>query len=243
MNDCLKALALLTVVPCRPRWDDDAPAGRAMAWYPAVGLVVGLPPAAVWLLLHGAGSRHELLAAALVLLSWVVITGGLHLDGWSDCCDGLLASVDRERRLEILKDPRLGSFGGAGLVLLLLLKLAAIRALGGGAALLVAPVLARWVVVLTARTWPCARPGGLGDRMRAGLGTREPILATVTALAVALAAGATGVLAVPVALAAGAAFARFAAGKLGGLTGDCYGAQIELVELVVLLLFALAGSV
>lgn len=239
MNGFLKALSLMTTVPCRPRWDDGAPDGRAMAWYPVVGLVVGLPPAAVWLLLRGAGPRHELLAGALVLLSWVVITGALHLDGWSDCCDGLLASVGRERRLEILKDPRLGSFGGTGLVLLLLLKLAAIRALGGVAALLVAPVLARWVVVLLARTWPSARPGGLGDRMREGLGARELGSATVTALFVALAAGPLGVLAVPAALAAGLGFARFAAGRLGGLTGDCYGASIELVELVVLLLFAL----
>ena len=68
-------------------------------------------------------------AAVLVVALWAVLTGGLHLDGLADCCDGLLVSAPHERRLEIMRDPRVGSFAVIGLVLALLLKTAAVFAL------------------------------------------------------------------------------------------------------------------
>ncbi len=125
MGDLLRALSLLTALPVRARWDESVQPGRAMAVYPLAGALIGL---VVALLAAGVGAvSPALLAAALTLAGWAAVTGLLHLDGWSDCCDGLLAPLERTRRLEIMKDPRLGSFGVAGLALLLLVKLAALE--------------------------------------------------------------------------------------------------------------------
>jgi adenosylcobinamide-GDP ribazoletransferase len=132
MGDFLRALSLLTRLPVRARWDDDLLPGRAMAAYPLVGAVIGtLLVGLGWLLTAGIGRLQEvaggsgvglspLLTAALILVAWAALTGMLHLDGWADCCDALVAPLSRERRLEVMKDPRLGSFGGAGLILLLI---------------------------------------------------------------------------------------------------------------------------
>jgi adenosylcobinamide-GDP ribazoletransferase len=237
MRDLRRAVALLTILPVDFDAEDPAPLGRAMAWYPVVGLGIGLLLAALWWAL---GERAGLLRAALVLAAWAVVTGGLHLDGWGDCCDGLLAAVEPARRLEILKDPRMGGFGTAGLVLLLLVKLSALAVLTDVRALVLAPVLGRWVVILVAHHWPSARRGGMGDSFRAGLGAREIGSATAIALTVTLVLG--GGAAMAGTLLAAASLATFAAGRLGGLTGDVYGAVIEGAETAALVATALLGA-
>ncbi len=238
MNDLLRAVSLLTTLPVRPDWDDPAPLGRAMAWYPVVGLLLGvllaLANALLWHLLP-AGVAGGLVRGVLVVVAWAGLTGGLHLDGWSDSCDALAAPVDRDKRLEILRDPRLGSFGAAGLVLLLLGKVAALVALGGARPVLLAPVLARWCLVLVAAGWPSARPGGMGDRFRQGLGAQQLRAASVVALLCAVLAGVPGLLLIGVAWCVARGVARLAAARLGGLTGDIYGATVEAVETAVLL--------
>ena len=229
-------MALLTIWPADFASDDPAPVGRAMAWYPLVGLLLGGCLAGAWWLL---GSAGELLRGALVVTLWAVLTGGLHLDGWADCCDGLLATCSRERRLEILRDPRLGAFGATGLGLLLLIKVAAVASLSGPSALAMAPVAARWVLVLAARRWRSARPGGMGDAFRAGLGRRELALAGATMVAVAWLLG--GQILVITALITAALLGNFAASRLGGLTGDVYGAIVEASETAALVVAALGG--
>jgi len=241
VNDLLRALSLLTILPVRPRWDGEAPLGRAMAFYPLVGLGIG------GLLAGGATILDRLdkepnfpsLRATLLLVAWVAITGGLHLDGWGDACDALLPVVDRERRLEILRDPRMGSFGVIGITLLLLVKLAGLQAIHDGAPLILAPTLGRWVIVLAAAGWPSARPGGMGDRFRQGLQRRHIAWATLTTLAAVAWFQCDGVIALMVALMAGGALAYFAVSRLGGLTGDIYGALVEGVEASVLVTLAL----
>ncbi len=240
MNDLLRAFSLLTILPARPRWDAGAPLGRAMAFYPLVGLGIGgllAAGAAILDRLDGMPG-FTLLRATLLLVAWVGITGGLHLDGWGDACDALLSAVDRERRLEILRDPRMGSFGVIGIVLLLLVKLAGLQMASDTAPLLLAPTLGRWAIVLAAAGWPSARPGGMGDRFRQGLHRWHVAWATLTALAVAAWFRLDGVIALMAALVTGWALARFAAGRLGGLTGDIYGAIAEGVEAIVLVTLA-----
>ena len=193
MDDLVRALSLLTVLPVRARWEEGTRAGRAMAAYPLTGALIGGALALAALLTSRALSARPgaLLPAALVLALWVVLTGALHLDGWADCCDALFVPVARERRLEILRDPRLGSFGGVGLVVLLLVKLAALQTLLSGAGvagllrlgfplwpgplpawpvLILAPVVARWALVVAARAYPPARPSGMAVTFRQGLG-------------------------------------------------------------------------
>lgn len=248
MNDLLRALGLLTVLPVRLPEDDGALPGRAMAFYPLVGALVGAVLAGLaWLLrLAGTAQHAPLLPAALLLAAWAGLTGALHLDGWADCCDALFAPVGRERRLEIMKDPRLGGFGAAGLILLLLIKLAALQGVAAGPAgswaLVAIPALARWAAVVAAKGYPSARPGGMGDYFRRGLGGRELLIATAIAAVMAAPLLWRGALLWGAAGAALLALAASARARLGGLTGDVYGAIIELAETAALVVAAASGG-
>ncbi|MGQ9768393.1 MAG: adenosylcobinamide-GDP ribazoletransferase, partial [Anaerolineae bacterium] len=151
----------------------------------------------------------------------------------------------RERRLEIMKDPRLGGFGAAGLSLLLLIKLAALdgvlRSPRMLPALIAIPALARWAAVIAAKAYPSARPGGMGDTFRRGLGRRELIMATGLAALAAVPLLWRGLLLWAAAGLALLTMARLAHSRLGGLTGDAYGAIIELAETAALMAFGLIG--
>lgn len=249
MRALLAAFHFLTILPLPGTHhlaDEDW--GRATAWYPAVGLALGAILAALdwglrWLWPAG-------VAAALLLLAWVVLTGALHLDGFVDCCDGLLAPVSRERRLEILRDVHVGAFGLVGAVLLLLLKYTALVAMPAPfrlPGLLLIPVLGRWAMSGAVLLWPYARPsGGLGRLAQTGAGRSQLAVATLTTLlAVGLAwwAGLGWAALALLALTAAVVLiaARWVQARIGGLTGDVYGALCELTEAVCLLaLVALA---
>ncbi|PKO23291.1 MAG: adenosylcobinamide-GDP ribazoletransferase [Chloroflexi bacterium HGW-Chloroflexi-1] len=240
MNDFLRALGLLTVLPVRVPVDDGAPPGQAMAFYPLIGALIGAGLAGLaWLLrLLGLAENAPLLPAALLLATWAGLTGALHLDGWADCCDALFVPVSRERRLEIMKDPRLGGFGAAGLILLLLIKLAALQGVTASPhalpALIAIPALGRWASVIAAKAYPSARPGGMGDFFRRGLGRRELVIATVCASLAAVGLLWRGAILWAVVALALLALASLARARLGGLTGDVYGATIELAETAAL---------
>ena len=245
------ALGFLTTLPARPVAYAPDGLGKAAAWFPVVGLLIGALLAAVhglalWLL-------GPALAAVLVVLASAVLTGALHLDGLADCCDGLLAPVSRERRLEILRDPRVGSFGVVGLVLALLTKAAAVYSLPptlpgplGGAlpgwlpgsllALLLAPMVARWLILVAARQ-PAARPGGLGSSFAAALTPAALARAALLpALLLAPALWLQGRVALGLLLAVLACLGvlRLARARIGGVTGDVYGAVVELAEIAFL---------
>lgn len=211
--------------------------GRAAAWFPLVGLFIGAALfGAHWLF---AQLFPPLAASVLLVGMWVILTGGLHLDGLADCCDGLLASTSPERRLEILKDPRLGTFGGAGLALHLLLKFSLVHALAVESlpwVLLFAPVLARWLILLVARQ-PMARPGGMGADFALGLTRRGYLAAAVLPLALLALGWPRTLLAAAAAHLLALAVIRLARARLGGVTGDVMGLTVELGETAVLLAF------
>jgi adenosylcobinamide-GDP ribazoletransferase len=210
------------------------PAGR---WFPLVGLLIGLLLCGVQFL---AGHYFPtLLTGALVVLVWVMLTGGLHLDGLADCCDGLLATTSRERRLEILRDPRVGSFGVLGLILTLLLKVLAVwlaTAMAVPMALIMAPVWARWLLLLAARQ-PQARAEGMGAVFAAGLTPGVIGMASVLPLFLLTFTGGRGIVGVVLASLAMLALVRLAHRRLGGVTGDVYGLVVEVSEVVLLLTF------
>jgi adenosylcobinamide-GDP ribazoletransferase len=240
VNDILRALGLLTILPVRVPIDGGTPAGRAMAFYPLVGGLIGvlLAGLAGLLRLVGLAENAQLLSAALILAAWAGLTGALHLDGWADCCDALFVPVSRERRLEIMKDPHLGGFGATGLILLLLIKLAALQGVTASPhalpALIAIPALGRWAAVIAAKAYPSARPGGMGDFFRRGLGRRELVIATACASLAAVGLLWRGTILWAVVALALLALARLARVRLGGLTGDVYGAIIELAETAAL---------
>lgn len=247
----LQALSLMTAIPVRVAWDEQAPAGRIMRYFPLVGAFLGGLLAAAGLLLVFSPwcARVPLFAGALVVALWAALTGGLHLDGWADCCDALFVPVSREKRFAILKDPHIGSFGVIGLVLLLVIKAAAAQAIIVSAhsqarllaPLLLAPVLARWVMVAVAWLFPLAKPDGMAAWFRQGLGPREFLIATATAAILVAPLGVAGVVLLLIALLAGLLLARLATQRLGGVTGDVYGAAIEWTETVVLVAASLVA--
>lgn len=243
MNHFLYAINLLTILPA-PSKNTPSPgdSGRSAGWFSTVGLVIGLATAVVWW-----GLKRifpALPAAGLTLAVWVWLSGGLHLDGLADCCDGLFHPSSPERRLEIMRDPRLGSFGGVGLVLLLALKIAAISTLPTGRtgflAILLAAALARWLV-LPAGYQPLARPGGMGADFAQGLRPSSLVWGSLIPLGLVALTFPRGAAALLAALAACAGVIFLARRRIGGVTGDVFGAVIELTELAVLLAFCAGG--
>jgi adenosylcobinamide-GDP ribazoletransferase len=216
--------------------------GRAFGWYPLVGLLIGLLLMALfWLLSQLA--LPPMVAAGLLLGAWILVSGGLHLDGLMDSCDALFAPVDLERRLVILKDVHTGAFGVIGVVWLLGMKWSLLTHLVtqpgmAYAALLLAPAWGRWMLVWAAQRFPYARrESSLGEFMRRGLNVRQTVAASATVLLVHAVLSAIHPLLLWVLLApiGGIILARWAANRLGGgLTGDLYGALCEVVEVVVM---------
>jgi adenosylcobinamide-GDP ribazoletransferase len=239
----LVALQFLTISPSILKRDfTPRELGRATGFFPLVGLLIGvLLMAANLLLAHifAAGIR-----AALVLALWILLSGGLHLDGFLDACDGLLGGFNAESRLEIMRDERIGAFALAGGVLLLLVKYAALITLPVlSPALWLAPVLGRWGMTAAIYFFPYARPQGLGKAMKDHASHWEVLLASLIALASGVVSGnPRGLFACL--LAAGIIWlgGHFTLQRIPGLTGDIYGALNELVEAAVLLVFA-AGVV
>ncbi len=236
------ALQLLTRLPVPSPGSPPQPQelGQSVLFFPIVGLLMG------GLL---AGSHFALteldpgVRAALILTVWVLITGGLHLDGLADTADAWIGGQgDRDRTLAIMKDPRSGPIAVVVIVLLLLNKFAGLHALSpghAGVALLLAPVLGRAVIVLLLLTTPYIRPAGLGTpyaaylpRWHCGL-----LLGLIAAATVAM----TGWIGVAVLMGLGigvAGLRRALMQRLGGITGDTLGAACELAEVVVLLALA-----
>ena len=241
--DPLLAVEFLTVARVR-RWRRAAPEAlaRAQAFYPLVGLMLGCGLAAIdWLL---AGTLPAGARAAVLVTLLAVATRGLHLDGLVDTFDGLLGGRDVPHRLEIMRDPRAGSFGVAALVLVLLLKWSALTGLVPPLrrpGLLLVPALARYAMVVTAAAIPYARPEGLGAGYhRAARGM--PLLAAgvTAAVASALLFGVAGLALLAVATATALMIGWWALRRVGGVTGDVYGAVCELTEAVMLLALSAA---
>lgn len=231
MNDFLTALALLTILHVSPRGSKFS--ARAVSFYPVIGLLIGLLLIAAAFVLRYV--FPVFLGAVLLVAVWAVVTGGLHLDGFADSCDGLFATAPPERRLEILRDVHLGAFGAAGLVLLLIAKVTAVASLSTFAPLFLAPIMGRWAMVY-AMAYPPARREGMAMMFRQGLSRHELLMATLFAAVCAALFGWLGLALFTGSFIAASSIARLAASRLGGLTGDIYGMICESVELTALLI-------
>lgn len=236
MTPLLIALQFLTRLPVRlPGMPEPQQIGRSLLFYPLVGALLGLLLLGLeWLL----GDTALLLKAALLLAAWVALSGGLHLDGLADTADAWVGGYgDRERTLAIMKDPRSGPIAVVVLVLVLLLKFAALVALleqGPIAALLLAPWLARGLLPLLFMTTPYVRPGGLGQALAEHL-PRQALPWVLGAHALlGLVFGWVTLVSLAAALAVFAGWRRGLMRRLGGTTGDTAGALVELVEVGVL---------
>ena len=237
MVSLLTAFQFLTTFPAIIRRAfTAAELGRAVGYFPVVGLALGG-------VLYGLGSGLGLIfplpvVAIFILAAWLLLTRALHFDGFLDSCDGLFGGFTPERRLEIMRDSRVGAFGVAGGGLLLLAKYAAILSLPHLSGLMLAPVLGRWVLSMAIFAYPYARDKGMGRDMKDNVRWPQVILSTVIVVLVAwLVVGWIGLLAIALAGVVLWLGASFILRRISGLTGDSYGALCEMTELVVLLLF------
>lgn len=247
-------VAMFTIVPVAGPADirrDDA--GRIAAWLPMLGGVLGAVAAGVLLALEAGGDSvaRRLLAATVALGVLAILTGGMHLDGLADTIDGLGSRRPRQEALDIMHRSDTGPMGVAALLFVVLVQVTALAVLAPGwlgAAALVAAASTSRVAVLLATGAPAARPQGFGALI-AGAATRRTrvsvaaVLAATVAFAAAAAGGpllaVRGLAAVALALVGAAALRRVAVTRLGGMTGDVFGAMIELSTATFLLVLAL----
>jgi adenosylcobinamide-GDP ribazoletransferase len=228
------AVAFLTRLPTGRLEVAPGELGAATAAFPAVGVLLGVLGAATLSVLASILPVAVAAPGAVALLA--TLTGGIHLDGLADSFDAIGAGGDRARRLEVMRDSRIGAHGAAAVALALLVKSACLEPLAaaGPVALVSALATARALVVIAIRIHPYARSEGLGRPFASVDGTSLAI-ACATALVVAIALPAPGgLLAVAFAAAVSLSWWAWLARSLGGLTGDTYGAGIELAEIAFL---------
>lgn len=241
MKRLIYALRFMTVIPIPWKEGEDMEeVAKSISFFPLVGLIIGLSNLAVFLICQMLFS--PLLSAIFVLVWWIFITGGLHLDGLADTADGVWGGTTAERRLEIMKDSRVGVFGVLTLVSFLLLKTGALNELFGYfgenkmRALVLAPIAGRWISVFTIFVFDSARKEGLGVFFKEKTGTKELVIALILALILVFVVGGfAGAAALASATVFSFVLSLFFSKKLGGLTGDTYGAMCEGAELLALL--------
>ena len=264
------ALSLFTVIPAGVSGDlDGAAAVRAVYWLPVLGAGLGLAGSAA-LVFVAAGQlsvERQFLGAALAVALLAVATGGLHLDGLADTADGLGSRRPADQALEIMRRSDAGPLGVATLVLVLLVQVSALASLPhgwtgtgwagtgwagtgwtGAAGLVLAAVTSR-VAVVAATGSPSARPSGFGALVAGRTSIAGRLASVVALLAAVVAAGlalggvgaaARGTGAALAGLAVAALLRWAARRRLGGMTGDVFGAIVELSTATVLLVLVLA---
>lgn len=253
-KELVAAIRFLSILPIPGatqlfRTDASEADGRIFSgsvYFSLVGLLLAV---LLWLVALIFGSIVSgLVVAALLVVALIILTGGLHLDGLMDCCDGLFGGRSREEKLEIMRDSRVGSFGVLGGVSILLLKFALLASLDTHQlplALLMILPLARWNMVLAMYAYPGARSGGLGMAFRQTVTRNRVIYASILTLVITLiiAVLAGHIILGLILFVCGALLTwiigEYVTSALGGLTGDSYGALTEISEVVLLLLFVL----
>lgn len=236
----LRALEFLTIIPSFiKRETTPREVGRSLAYFPIIGLGIGG-------LLYGLDQLLQLalpsaLANIMLLIALVALTGAHHLDGFIDTCDGMAAGRSPEERLAIMRDSRVGGLGVVGGCLLLLAKYVSLLVLPGGyrlEGLILMPVLSRWTMVYAIFGYPYAGGArGMGHAFKEEANWQRLAIATIVALGASLllmkALGLVLMAAIWLIL---VMMAFFLKRRLGGLTGDTYGAINEMIEVCVLIL-------
>jgi len=239
MFSFLTALQVLTIFPFpSPKRIEPRYLGEGLRYFTLIGLGIGLLLAAA---AYG-GSRFlpEMVVKALLLCLSIIIAGGSHLDGLMDTADGLGSQRDRERMLEIMKDSCIGAYGVMAAGCVLLLKFALLVSLPGEwvyLLLILMPAWGRWAFTYGACLCPYARPDGLGKPFSEFSGWKEFLLSTLVVILATFyflqmrgMVISLGVILVTFLL------SRWITGRLGGMTGDTYGAVLETAEITFLTL-------
>lgn len=241
MKDFLTGLQFLTRIRIveQTDWSPDS-FGRSVKYFTLIGSIIGLFLAGFSYVFSQYLPSHVL--AATIVVAEIVLTGGLHCDGFMDTADGVFSGRSRERMLEIMKDSRVGANGVVAFGLLLLLKYSLIVDMTPTmltTALIVMPVAGRMAMVISITSFSYARLDGMGKAFAQYAGRTTLLIAALVALIIVIPFGIHASISVGGAILAGVLSARYFAKVLGGLTGDTYGAVTELTELMALLAFVI----
>lgn len=227
------ALGFLTVLPLA----SEKPSPEALEWFPFVGACIGALVGKVW---QGAAKVWPSLpGAVLVVASEAAITGGLHWDGLADTADGLLAHMPAKRRLEIMAEPEVGTFGAIAVALGLCGRLAGLSTTTPNAWLLPSTCAAsRSVAVLALQSLPYARPHGLAGDFTQGEQNRLPAIAGLvgSAMVVSIFGGRRSLADLATGIGCSVGVLLASRRRIGGYTGDILGAAIVTCETVTLLM-------
>jgi adenosylcobinamide-GDP ribazoletransferase len=235
MKSLFAAIRFLTILPIPGDWGTaEEDLARSVPWFPIVGLLLGAIAAAA---AYGLSLvALPMVGAAVIVVVLLSFSGCLHLDGLADSADGMLSSRPRERMLEIMKDSHTGAMGVIAIACVLLLKFAALASLPAERfwpAVLLMPLAGRCAIVVQMALLPYARPSGLANIFY----HRQARLAAIWSVAVLAAAawcvlGSRGLIACAVCVAVTLALSAYVYRKIGGATGDTFGAVCEIIEIV-----------
>jgi adenosylcobinamide-GDP ribazoletransferase len=232
------AVAFLTVIPVAA--GEGKPGARlGRAYFPAVGALLGLLAGVVLALT--AAITSQMLGAVAAVAVMAVLTGGLHLDGVADAADGLFGRGDRAQRLQTMRDPRVGSFGAIALIVVLLGDVAALSALTPASAivaLVIGGALSRWAMLWVIAFLPYVRETGLGVAAGGANRVFDLILGSALAVLVCLLDWRRALVALLLVGLTALIVSGVARRRIGGATGDIYGATTELCQVAALIAFA-----
>ncbi len=246
MTSFLLAFQFLTIIPLKIKEISEQRTAGSLIYFPLVGLFLGLFLLGVNSLL--AYLDFPYLASNIILVvSLIIITGGMHLDGLSDTADAFLSGKSKEEMLNIMRDSHVGVMGALSLISVILLKVALLSSISSSLrvnALVLICVLSRWSVVPVMFFFPYARTEGKAGVLIKGMNLKIMILSTIVVIICAFLIwqikGLIGLL-----ITTGFAYTtgRFVSRKIGGITGDTLGATIELTEIITLLTVCIAQGV
>ncbi|MGI6227523.1 MAG: adenosylcobinamide-GDP ribazoletransferase [Peptococcales bacterium] len=245
MRGLVVALQFMTRIPIPISLDiDEKTFGSSSRFFPLVGLIIGFFLALVYKI--GVFFFPPLVMGALIIIAEIILTGGLHLDGFMDTVDGLMSSRPKDEAIKIMKDSRVGAHSVTALFILLLLKFSVIVSLPGIFApfyLLIMPVVGRWMLLYCLAFFPYAKGEGLGKAFCQNTNKGHWLFATLFTLILFL-------LLLPfsqmisllitflVMLTPILGIVNF----MGGHTGDTYGAVNEITEVVFILICLLLAN-
>ena len=237
MKRFLIALQFLTIIPFNiKRKIEEKDFGRSLIYFPIVGFLIGLFLAAI---AYISAFLPPLVIGILILVTWTVITGGIHLDGFADTCDGFYGNRHKEDVLKIMRDSRIGTMGATGIMMLLLFKfaiLSSIRSDDLWKVLIITVVFARWSQVFACSTSEYAREEGKAKYfLKYAKKTDMFIGALFIVILNWFLMGVKGIILFALLLATIFSFIQYVKRKIGGMTGDTIGATNEIAEASALL--------
>jgi adenosylcobinamide-GDP ribazoletransferase len=236
MKRFLIAFQFLTIFPIKVKEIKAQEFGKSLRYFPLVGTVIGLI-LTLSLYIFSLILPH-IIVSFLILIILVVITGGIHLDGFADTCDGLCSSHPKDKVLEIMRDSRIGVMGAIGLILLLMLKFSLFYSIPTsvlGKTLVIMVTSGRWLQVLACYLSRYVQDEGKGRYFIEYAGKRELIQSSVFSLIVAmLVMGSKGVAFLILLTIIVLPIISYIKKRLGGMTGDTIGAVSEISEVIIL---------